>query len=58
MEFIGENGWPCPLLKDVTFDGPQIPKKLYRDGLLILYRLFNRFVAFYVPILISYHSYQ
>ena len=71
MSFIGSQGWPAPLLKDVKFDEPlpqevkdvlqsqsptqrvdttedederlmhQLIAKLYRDSLLILYRLYK-----------------
>jgi RIO kinase 1 len=68
MDFIGSDGWPCPLLKDVKFDliefeedkeaiskdetldkdsdesnNPLLAlfKRLYRDALLILYRLYK-----------------
>lgn len=58
MDFIGEDGWPCPLLKDVKFSDLEINEEttdhgadqdpvlllltdLYRQSLLILYRLFK-----------------
>jgi RIO kinase 1 len=59
MDFIGSNGWPSPLLKDVKFDLIEFEEsdkdtidssfnpldnlfnKLYRDALLILYRLYK-----------------
>lgn len=56
MDFIGSNGWPCPLLKDVKFESIEFEEqdesnksnplqillqKLYRDSLVILYRLYK-----------------
>ncbi|XP_076341505.1 RIO kinase 1 [Tachypleus tridentatus] len=40
MEFIGSNGWPAPLLKDVELSNSKA-RELYLDCVLMMRKLFN-----------------
>jgi RIO kinase 1 len=40
MTFIGESGYPAPLLKDATLDESQA-RKLYLDCVKMMHRFFN-----------------
>jgi RIO kinase 1 len=40
MEFIGENGFPAPLLKDAVIDEAE-SRKLYFDSVKLVHRFFN-----------------
>lgn len=41
MTFIGENGFPAPLLKDAQID-ESLARKLYLDCLRIIHRFYNQ----------------
>jgi RIO kinase 1 len=41
MQFIGELGFPAPLLKDATINESQA-RKLYLDSVKIVWRIFNK----------------
>lgn len=40
MEFVGENGWPCPKLKDVTLSESKA-RELYLECILIMRRMYH-----------------
>lgn len=40
MDFIGEDGFPAPLLKDANID-ESLARKLYLDCVRIMHRFFN-----------------
>lgn len=40
MRFIGEDGFPAPLLKDATISESQA-RKLYLDSVKLVHRIFN-----------------
>ena len=40
MRFIGEQGFPAPLLKDASISESQA-RKLYLDSVKILHRIYN-----------------
>ena len=41
MNFIGELGFPAPLLKDASIDESQT-RKLYLDSVKIVHRIYNQ----------------
>jgi RIO kinase 1 len=41
MQFIGELGFPAPLLKDATINESQA-RKLYFDSVKIIWRIYNK----------------
>ena len=41
MDFIGENGFPCPKLKDAVLQTSE-PRKLYRECVEIMWKLYNK----------------
>jgi RIO kinase 1 len=42
MEFIGEDGWPAPLLKNAELDCPKLIDKLYCDCVRIMCDLYRK----------------
>lgn len=41
MKFIGENGFPAPLLKDAAVDD-SLARKLYLDCVKMMHRIYNQ----------------
>lgn len=42
MEFIGEDGWAAPLLKNVEELGAELADKLYRDCVQIMRDMYRK----------------
>ncbi|XP_058830836.1 serine/threonine-protein kinase RIO1 [Topomyia yanbarensis] len=41
MQFVGENGWPAPKLKDVELNNSKA-RELYRDSVEIMWTIYNK----------------